>query len=167
MSSYRGFALSKCMKKIQGKSFFVQVSAWFELAMVRVIESRLYANYPRSSRLCRLPLTRALDLFWLKRKNKRLLALYANFNRPILSLVINGRQPCIRSWIVTQFRVVAFYVVPILSLLVVSLSTLSSTFLSSFSSRLKLIVPLSFNAPDMEGNSNFQSAEVARENFFH
>ena len=30
------------MKEIQGKSFLVQVSAWFELARVQVIGSRLY-----------------------------------------------------------------------------------------------------------------------------
>ena len=50
-SSYRGFELpkvrvskcnSKCKKEIQGKSTSVRVSARFELARVRVIESQLY-----------------------------------------------------------------------------------------------------------------------------
>ena len=40
-SSYRGQNYSKCMKKIQGKSILVRVSARFELARVRVIGSRL------------------------------------------------------------------------------------------------------------------------------
>ena len=41
-SSYRGNNYSKYLKKIQGKSISVRVSARFELARVRVIGSRLY-----------------------------------------------------------------------------------------------------------------------------
>ena len=49
-SSYRGqnYSNTKCMKEILGKSTQVRVSARFELARVRVIESRLKFKGPQN-----------------------------------------------------------------------------------------------------------------------
>ena len=44
-SSYRRQSYSNCMEEINLNSILVRVSARFELARVRVIESKLYTQY--------------------------------------------------------------------------------------------------------------------------